>query len=174
MIDAAYEALLDRRPALQEKKEERYERARKDASECGQCGKPFSVQTPIWLQPVCVHVRYNRSWRLVPVCTQCRGERSAFEWRKHRCENCGRCVYRRRIGWGSKYLYSSHVTCSQRCRIALHNAIAKANRPDRNKTCTVCNKPFLAPRADALTCSSACRQKAYRQRYRLANGKAAP
>jgi hypothetical protein len=106
---------------------------------------------------------------MVPHCRKCVPNQMRAHMVRERCESCGRTLF-----FPQGYRQNLHVACSQRCRQAIHNAIAKAKRPDRNKTCIVCAKPFLAPRADALTCSSACRQKAYRQRYRLANGKAAP
>jgi hypothetical protein len=34
----------------------------------------------------------------------------------------------------------------------------------RRKTCPVCHKRFTPARSDAVTCSSACRQRAYRNR----------
>ena len=37
----------------------------------------------------------------------------------------------------------------------------------RQFRCTTCRCRFKAPRRDALTCSSACRQKAYRRRLRV-------
>lgn len=37
----------------------------------------------------------------------------------------------------------------------------------RQLRCTTCRRRFKAPRNDARTCSSACRQKAYRRRLRL-------
>jgi hypothetical protein len=87
-------------------------------------------------------------------------ERSRVDFHEGACEGCGRKVY-----------YSfwtpprGAVACSEVCRRKVHAAIRRAKGGSREKTCTVCGRPFTAPRCDALTCSPACRQKAYRQRH---------
>jgi hypothetical protein len=139
----------------------RYERARRDAATCGKCGKPLPLPAPVWLQRLRALSGWRKSIRLVPICADCRGDWYPSNWSQGHCVNCGRCVYHCKHRGDYRL---THVSCSQRCRIAIHNALAKAKRPDRNKTCATCGKAFLAPRADAVTCSPACRQKAYRQR----------
>jgi hypothetical protein len=55
--------------------------------------------------------------------------------------------------------------CSEPCRHAYHNQLRKAKRAEeRKKICEVCGKEFTATRRDQKTCSSGCRQKAYRRR----------
>jgi hypothetical protein len=70
------------------------------------------------------------------------------------CERCERTVI---VVTLTKYPgedYERVIYCSAACRDA---------RPGREKVCEVCGEEFTA-RSDAKTCSSACRQKAYRQR----------
>jgi hypothetical protein len=58
--------------------------------------------------------------------------------------------------------------CSDSCRRAVFCTEAKAKRlaarSDLERRCSVCHRRFTPRRADAQTCSSACRQKAYRNR----------
>lgn len=69
------------------------------------------------------------------------------------CTVCGRIVTGR-----NKY-------CSDRCR---NDAYLERRRQRHaaslRKTCAVCGKPFTAKRADAIYCSPACKQAAYRGR----------
>lgn len=69
------------------------------------------------------------------------------------CPVCGRIVTGRK-----KY-------CSQRC---VNDAYMERRRQRHaaslRKTCAVCGKPFTAKRADAMYCSPACKQTAYRGR----------
>lgn len=91
------------------------------------------------------------------------------------CESCGRPVSRRA---GRREVSGRHIgrwvtpahACSDRCLHALYDA----RRPTRteagaaraHKTCPVCGEAFDGTRRDQVTCSPACRQKAYRRRRR--------
>lgn len=58
--------------------------------------------------------------------------------------------------------------CSDGCKRAEANARIRANRPERAPSkCISCDRGFMPSRADSLYCSSACRQRAYRDRKRL-------
>jgi hypothetical protein len=96
-------------------------------------------------------------------CRECRPKHSPGSWQRGRCQTCGRVVFSLRDERKNHY-----VACSRQCRQAIYAAVAKAKRPSRDKTCTVCGEAFVAPRWDAVTCSPACRQKAYRQRHATA------
>jgi hypothetical protein len=54
------------------------------------------------------------------------------------------------------------VACGEKCRMAIY--AAKGRRKPIERLCQTCGQPFVPKRADALTCSPACRQRAYRQR----------
>lgn len=60
------------------------------------------------------------------------------------------------------------IACSPRCRYKVHNARyrAKHARPSQAATCTVCAKAFTPKHRDALYCSPACKQRAFRRRLR--------
>jgi hypothetical protein len=56
--------------------------------------------------------------------------------------------------------------CSDRCKGKFYNSIQRMKRAESHKKlCATCGRPFTGSRKDAKTCSPACRQKAYRQRY---------
>lgn len=69
------------------------------------------------------------------------------------CVVCGRIVTGR-----NKY-------CSQRCvNDAYMERRRQRHEAQLQKVCAVCGKPFTARRADAMYCSPACKQTAYRRR----------
>lgn len=60
--------------------------------------------------------------------------------------------------------------CSQNCKRAAFAIEARSRRlsgrGDRERRCSVCQRPFTPKRSDAQTCSNTCRQRAYRERAR--------
>lgn len=72
------------------------------------------------------------------------------------CHHCGSIFYS--VSKRAKY-------CCYRC--SNDNYIAKRKERkalEKQKVCVVCNKPFVAKKKDAMYCSNACKQKAYRHR----------
>jgi hypothetical protein len=66
--------------------------------------------------------------------------------------------------------YRRQVFCSYRCQYTYNNRRRSRRRQRRReKVCEVCSIEFTAKRADAKTCSAACKQKAYRTRAKLAS-----
>jgi hypothetical protein len=59
-------------------------------------------------------------------------------------------------------------TCSNACRRKRANALRKVEHETR--PCAVCGEHFEPKRADAVTCSNRCRQKAHRQRANRPSG----
>jgi predicted nucleic acid-binding Zn ribbon protein len=49
-------------------------------------------------------------------------------------------------------------------RLERAREILKILDPDPHRDCASCGKPFIPSRRDAVTCSSACRQREYRKR----------
>jgi len=135
--------------------------ARKTATWCTLCKRELK-SAPLYLGYVTVKRTYQRMEggrhytlssrdQKVPLCAEC--FRYSDECELERCGACGRrgffCVAPGR---------PRH--CSQRCKSAYYNAIRNArNEAARQKTCEVCSKEFTAKRADAKTCSNACRMK---------------
>jgi hypothetical protein len=78
------------------------------------------------------------------------------------CSTCERPVVYEVTGRNYR---SSDVFCSHRCEYTYHNRRhSRRTQKLREKVCEVCSKDFTATRVDQKTCSSACKQKAYRQR----------
>ncbi len=74
------------------------------------------------------------------------------------CARCNRSLY---VVTATPYkeTYSRSYFCSDHCRTA--------SRPAQKQiACEVCEASFTPKRADAKTCSPACRQRAYRSRLR--------
>lgn len=60
--------------------------------------------------------------------------------------------------------------CSQRCQNDAYLKRRKQRKAlEKEKICSICGKQFTAKKRDAMYCSDACKQKAYRQRKVLPN-----
>ena len=160
--------------------------ARRDASCCGACGEGLPAGAPVWLGRG--HPFGPDDYEhgvMLPLCGACArrvadGERIPYVWLDRwfasaslrpdlprsaavagrACSGCGRTVY------SKGYPVSGRVYCSQRCQRAFWTGRQKSRRVRQRggKTCPVCGQEFTGTRADQVTCSAACRQKAYRQR----------
>lgn len=79
------------------------------------------------------------------------------------CEGCGREIHKH--GGQLKNDRPPRLFCSSRCHIHFYDLRKQVRRAEaRKRQCIVCNEPFEPLRSNALTCSPACRQKAYRRR----------
>ena len=144
----------------------RMEQAHRTGQSCGSCGRALAPDEPVWVVPLRAgydpRTRSPMRWK-APICGGCAGPRAHDRLRfRHPepCDGCGRDVTspheRRHRRW---------VVCSQRCAWTARNRLrAEAAAAARAKRCAVCGREFEAGRRDALTCSPACRQKAYRRR----------
>ena len=74
------------------------------------------------------------------------------------CEGCG-CVFYTRIH-SKKYCY--YKKCGN-IGYRRQLKIRRLTEPPRVQLCKVCGKAFAPKRSDAVYCSNACRQRAYRQ-----------
>ena len=74
------------------------------------------------------------------------------------CEGCG-CVFYTRI-WSKKYCY--YKKCGN---IGYRKQLRQRRlaEPPRTQVCKMCGSVFTPKRSDAVYCSNACRQRAYRQ-----------
>jgi len=129
--------------------------AQRYAEICGSCGFPIPSGAPVALQQ-----RDYRSGRArrVTCCLSC-----AERWLVQQCpplESCPHCrrpVYRRRP--------QGRLFCCDRCAWLAASARRRARTAERReKVCAVCGHAFTAKRADARTCSPACRQRDHRRR----------
>jgi hypothetical protein len=123
---------------------EREHRARRDASCCAKCGAAIAVGERVTL--ACRH--------RIAYCDACSGEFKSLG-----LEACAHCHRPLRI-----FSYpprARHVFCCRRCIRAWYRRPKSIRGP---KPCVTCGVPFRAKRCGAKFCSSACRQRAYRQR----------
>ena len=137
----------------------RYE-AEETATVCGDCGKAIAPDEPIHRvrQYIGHGFMGGARYSVYPVCEDCAG---APNWhsRLTDCEACGRPMHQ---VWPFS---GRHHFCCLKCATKIYRQIAKHRKAiARRRTCPVCEQEFTPARNDARTCSSACRQKAYRQR----------
>jgi hypothetical protein len=125
------------------------------AMQCHVCNKPLAERAPIYRLPLS-----SGSIEVACVCTGCVSGRS-FKGRQWRepvpCNHCARPVI-------SFRKVPRQVICGPECRQAIRNA--QGRRRD-GQWCRTCGQTFPPKRTDALFCSAACRQRAYRRRLVL-------
>jgi hypothetical protein len=168
---------------------ERCRQAYADASICCRCGVAIPRNDPVWMIPCrliwpLVENFYVHQDTAAAGCATCaRGlveevqkrfdqyrdpeecwKVSGRVWptRQGPCPGCGRQVH-------LVDSYTCRYFCSDRCRNKVYGARYRELNPRPKKCrvfiqCVVCGENFAPRRADAKTCSPACRQKAYRKR----------
>jgi predicted nucleic acid-binding Zn ribbon protein len=140
---------------------------------CGECERDILPHEPVYRQGYCVdpepkECRHGFANYVVTCCAGCAVADHAGWHGRHYwlppepCAGCGRQVFN--INNRRQY-QRTLTTCCPRCYSrAARLALSRKAEPSRHKTCPVCGQAFQATRTDARTCSSACKQKAYRQR----------
>jgi hypothetical protein len=92
-------------------------------------------------------------------CEQC-AEAEKFRWHKGVCETCGRAIYELHM------MRDWLRFCSDACRIKAQTARQKEVRHQKRvlytRDCEYCAQEFDSYRADARTCSAACRVALHR------------
>ena len=84
---------------------------------------------------------------------------------KRVCPYCGNAFYT----CNNRQIYCPDTFIGTSCAVKANQARQKAYRAEERKstlqkTCAVCGRTFTAKKVDALYCSAACKQKAYRRR----------
>lgn len=161
-------------------------RAQQTAECCGKCGLDLKPDDPVWRTRISLGPGFFGGGRraIVPLCDKCKGTSDHYEGPRP-CESCGRPVanepkvkikrvdyaaraardWRRFHGLPEAPEKQSHWFCSERCAKRCYGSKERDGRAaQRFKVCPVCGESFEAQRLDAKTCSSPCRQKAYRRR----------
>ena len=115
---------------------------------CGSCGRDLAAGEPVW------RLRGRRRW-LQPICADCRWCYAPWSGP---CGYCGRTVHELRY----RAMRFCSTACSDRYTADFRRERRAAARAGRR--CEQCAELLDAGRVDARYCSSACRQKAYRQR----------
>jgi hypothetical protein len=136
--------------------------AQETCSQCASCGRALSAGAPIWRQDLSLGPGIFGRWRytVAPVCEQCCSEYTDFRL-PCPCEGCGRPVHQQA---DARFRY--HLFCCEKCEQAARATAARQRRSDARGTrsCETCGETFEPTRADSRFCSSACRQRAYRNR----------
>jgi hypothetical protein len=102
-----------------------------------------------WIVPVCSECG-PKSWRIV---------RSGDRLKPSPCVTCGRPVVD--PYWRTR----RYVVCSERCRGLAYQTARREQRADERgeRTCPSCGTMFTPARSDSIYCTSASRQRAYRE-----------
>ena len=80
---------------------------------------------------------------------------------KRVCPYCGKVFYTR----NKRQIYCPDTGCGSSCALKANKERRKELHAEEcQKTCIVCGHTFTAKKVDALYCSAACKQKAYRRR----------
>jgi hypothetical protein len=140
------------RQARREQEAEACRRSVRGGDFCARCHRTIAATEPV----------YRRCWggRAAVFCEACcpRGRWLGEATRQETCTGCGRCFY---ISAAALHVRA----CCHRCKNREKVKKRSQQRAQRRQAiaCTICGQRFQPRRADALTCSSACRQKRYRQ-----------
>jgi hypothetical protein len=129
-----------------------------NAEVCAKCGASIAAGDPVWIDTY-------RYYLKAATCAECARRPWDEPELVGRCDGgCGHEVHVR------ERLDRLHLFCSRRCEIRFYTLQRKNERArQRRRHCAVCGTIFEPKRAGARTCSSACRQRAYRERKRTAD-----
>lgn len=128
-----------------------------DASGCAKCGKAIAPDERITWKRILVPGFLGSDEVKAPCCDICVGEDPYYLLTSKVCGHCGRPVRLK------PRKYQRRFWCSNRCSQRWYNA-HRIPRYKPRVICGCCGSDFKPARRDAAFCSSACRQRAYRQR----------
>ncbi len=143
-------------------------KAQENCDSCGKCGRNLAKDETVWRMRMGMGRAFfgGNGFTVAPVCEQCRPRYHSY-LPERPCEHCSRAVINEDNG---RRWYRKHTYCSEQCAEEHGSIILKSVRAQRRQqreyVCRVCDKPFKPSRRDALHCSSACRQRDYRNRQR--------
>jgi hypothetical protein len=163
---------LDGRTPEQREQRRRIRKAR-EMGACAACNRKLEPGEPVWMCVFSDEGRFGRTWMAAVVCAACYAETftsfdGRYTYRRHRlagwhsrwaitgawsCKGCGRQVH--------AHSHRVATYCTESCKRAAANQRRRVESAAR--TCP-CGRSFTASRSDAVYCSNACRQRAYRQR----------
>lgn len=135
--------------------------AHETAAICAECGRELQADEPLWQQHVPYQSFVGHGHLLAMVCENCVRALVRRDARSGRCPGCKRPVHfdDNRIRHG----FCSNVCSRQYWRERKRDERA-IDREGQRALCEGCGQVFAGKRSDALYCSSACRQRAYRER----------
>lgn len=131
------------------------------ASVCAKCGRQVEIGERVARLVVWggYTVTNSYAYRVGNVCWNCLTPEQRHRWFEP-CPVCGR-PFSNQLERTRRSPY-----CSDRCAAIVNNEMTKAKRHAllAERECPVCHGRFKPKRKDQITCSNACRQRAYRQR----------
>ena len=140
------------------------------AGTCAGCERQLQPAEPVWACTFGTQSLFGHSYLLASVCGDCYPKRNRGGWP----------IYR--LGWsgprrgpayspvhagdagGHRWRPASNSRSVARTRASREARNARRRQRPTERRCAVCGDPFTPARADARTCSPACRQRAYRGR----------
>jgi hypothetical protein len=137
--------------------------ARRDGRSCAGCGRALDDDETRWLLSSWDRPQAPFGRECIPSGLLARAEgREGYDSRPiERCAGCGCPVCYTRRSWRRR----RWALCSTCCEyVAGNRRRAERLAEARLMECAVCGERFQPARSDAITCSSACRQRAYRRR----------
>ncbi len=125
---------------------------------CYDCGHNHSPRETIYYGSVRGWGFCSHTYKKASYCESCKP--SLWNTEYANCDTCNRTVY-----YPYRNIDRRHLFCSEKCGRDHYNNVQREKRlRNRQKECDGCSKAFTAPRSDTKFCSTACKQKAYRQR----------
>jgi hypothetical protein len=129
---------------------------------CAACASQFDHRNNLWSEAE----NWPEDQRQSLLSALSKSKLPHYRWHPAQpCDHCGRPVI-----FHAPRRIPLHAVCSTACRYALRLAQARAARRARQRpplVCMICGRTFQSKRrANALTCSPVCRQRAYLQRQR--------
>jgi hypothetical protein len=140
------------------------------ASFCIACGDFFRPGEPVWRDVTCIGSRHCNLCMLGEPGDEGYGANRDDLMEEFRESSCGCC--KRPIFYDPKVCtHRGRLLCTKRCENAYYrggwrNRWGETPGRPNFQVCQNCNETFTPKRSDAKQCSSACKQKAYRQRQR--------
>jgi hypothetical protein len=140
---------------------------RERRTRCDGCQQPVSANITLWRTREFTQGLDGRYYQQRTYCDACMPLQEAFKRAYHPvpCEWCGAPVV---LAWASARRFRTF--CDEHCKHSFYNHhvhLHAAAEERGNRPCPVCGRWFTASRKNVRTSSSACRQKAYRQRKAL-------
>lgn len=160
---------LDARVPDRVVRRERIRQAERGADVCAECGRELPPGEPISRFPYreLGHTVNGPDWHTVTLaatCLECAKVKARIGGLNLNatvtCERCGRVIVC--ADWEPER-YTRPV-CSAECRNAIRRTDRKMSRELHKVECQECGELFSPKRSDAVWCSNACRQRAYRKR----------
>jgi hypothetical protein len=129
---------------------------------CARCERQLTATEPVWRRRIGLGRGFfgGARWKVALFCEWCAPQSPHYRWSAKPCNACGRMVH-------TDERLPLPAYCCRACELRQQQARMRQRRAEARgatKVCVRCGETFEPVRADAVVCSNACRQKAYRRR----------